>query len=270
MDPVEHFRQLVASNIRKIGEDRDFIGLSNIWVRESIRHGYAQNFTWLGRPVIQVPQDLYAIQELIWTCRPDLIIETGIAHGGSLVTSASMLAMLDYCDAVQAGTVLDPKASKRKVVGVDIDIRPHNRSAIDAHPMRHKIHLLQGSSVAPEIMAEIEKHAEGYERIMVFLDSNHTHEHVLQELELYAPYVSKGSYCVVWDTGVEDLPEGFTADRPWGKGDNPKTAVWEYRKRLESEGRTARDGDELNLAIDLTIEHKIAITASPDGFLKRV
>lgn len=270
MDPVEHFRQLVADNIRKIGEDRDFIGLSNIWVRESIRHGYAQNFTWLGRPVIQVPQDLYAIQELIWSSRPDLIIETGIAHGGSLVTSASMLAMLDYCDAVTSGTVLDPKASRRKVVGVDIDIRAHNRTAVEAHPMRHKIHLIEGSSVAPEVMEQIAKHAEGYSRVMVFLDSNHTHEHVLQELELYAPYVTKGCYCVVWDTGVEDLPEGFTADRPWGKGDNPKTAVWEYMKRLSSEGRTARDGEKLILEIDHTIEHKIAITASPDGFLKRL
>lgn len=269
-DPVEHFRQLVASNIRGIGEDRDFIGLSNIWVRESIRHGYAQNFTWLGRPVIQVPQDLYAIQELIWTCRPDLIIETGIAHGGSLVMSASMLAMLDYCDAVQAGGVLDPKASRRKVVGVDIDIRAHNRAAIDAHPMRHKIHTIQGSSIAPEIAAQVAAHAQGYDRIMVFLDSNHTHEHVLAELELYAPYVSKGSYCVVWDTGVEDLPDEIVANRPWGKGDNPKTAVWEYMKLLQGEGRKARDGAALKLDYDRTIEHKIAITASPDGFLKRI
>jgi cephalosporin hydroxylase len=270
MDPVEHFRELVANNIKSIGEDRDFLGLSNIWVRESIRHGYAQNFTWLGRPVIQVPQDLYAIQEIIWSCRPDLIIETGIAHGGSLITSASMLAMLDYCDAVVAGTTLDPKASRRKVVGVDIDIRPHNRSAIDAHPMRHKIHLLQGSSVAPEIMEQISKHAEGYNRIMVFLDSNHTHEHVLEELELYAPFVTKGSYCVVWDTGVEDLPDEMCNDRPWGKGDNPKTAVWEYMKRLSGEGRMGKDGEKLFLEIDHTIEHKIAITASPDGFLKRL
>ena len=270
LDPVEQFRKLVADNIRKIGEDRDFLGLSNIWVRESIRHSYAQNFTWLGRPVIQVPQDLYAIQELIWACRPDLIIETGIAHGGSLVTSASMLALLDYCDAVEKGTMLDPKASRRKVVGIDIDIRAHNRAAIDAHPMRHKIHTLQGSSVAPEIAREVEAHAAGYDRIMVFLDSNHTHDHVLQELELYAPYVNRGSYCVVWDTGVEDLPEGMCADRPWGKGNNPKTAVWEYMRRLERDGGKARDGGALHFEYDRTIEHKIVITASPDGFLRRV
>jgi cephalosporin hydroxylase len=181
-----------------------------------------------------------------------------------------MLALLDYCDAVDNGGVLDPRASRRKVVGIDIDIRPHNRAAINAHPMRHKIHTVAGSSIAPEVARQIARHAEGYDRVMVFLDSNHTHDHVLEELELYAPYVSQGSYCVVWDTGVEDLPENMYADRPWGKGNNPKTAVWEYMKRLQSEGRTARDGAELRLEYDRTIEHKIAITASPDGFLKRV
>ena len=268
-DPIETFRNLVAENIRKIGEDRDFLGLCNIWNRESIRHSDALNFTWLGRPVIQIPQDLYATQELIWRCRPDLIIETGIAHGGSLVMSASMLALLDYCDAIEKDVVLDPKASRRKVVGIDIDIRPHNRAAIGTHPMRHKIHTIQGSSVALEVARQVSAHAEGYDRIMVFLDSNHTHDHVLDELELYAPYVSKGSYCVVWDTGVEDLPDEMCSNRPWGKGNNPKTAVWEYMKRIAGEGRKARDGGELRFEYDRTIEHKIAITASPDGFLRR-
>ena len=270
LDAIEHFRKLVAENIRKIGEDREFIALSNLWNQAAIRHSYAQNFTWLGRPIIQAPQDIYAAQELIWTCRPDLIIETGIAHGGSLVLNASMLALLDYADAVETGCALDPKAGRRKVVGVDIDIRSHNRAAIDAHPMRHKIHSIQGSSVAPEVMEQISAHAEGYERIMVLLDSNHTHDHVLEELELYAPYVSKGSYCVVWDTGVEDLPDEMCSNRPWGKGNNPKTAVWEYMKRLRDEGRKARVGGDLSFEIDHTIEYKLAITASPDGFLKRV
>jgi cephalosporin hydroxylase len=270
LDPVEDFKKLVADNIRKIGEDRDFIGLSNVWIREANRYSYAQNFTWLGRPVIQVPQDLYAIQELIWTRRPDLIIETGIAHGGSLVMSASMLALLDYCDAAEAGVTLDPRASRRKVVGLDIDIRAHNRAAIDAHPMRHKIHTIQGSSIAPDVADQVAAHADGYEQVMVFLDSNHTHDHVLEELELYAPYVSKGSYCVVWDTGVENLPDEMCADRPWGKGNNPKTAVWEYMKRLQTPGRKARDGEALRFEYDRTIEHKLSITAAPDGFLKRV
>lgn len=270
LDPVAAFQQQVAANIKGIGEDTDFLGLSRMWNREAIRHSYALNFTWLGRPVIQTPMDLYAIQELIWTCRPDLIIETGIAHGGSLVMSASQLALLDYCDAVAAGTPLDPKASRRKVVGIDVDIRAHNRAGIDAHPLRHKIHTIEGSAIVPEIAAQVTAHAQGYDRVMVVLDSNHTHEHVLAELELYAPLVSKGSYCVVWDTGVEDLPDSMCADRPWGKGNNPKTAVWEYMRRLKDEGRKARDGGALNFNYDYTIEHKIAITAAPDGFLKRV
>jgi cephalosporin hydroxylase len=270
MDPVEDFRERVARNIRRIGEDRDFIGLSNIWVRESIRHEYAQNFTWLGRPIIQVPQDVYAMQELVWSCRPDLIIETGIAHGGSLVMSASMLALLDYCDAVAAGTVLDPKASRRKVVGVDIDIRAHNRAGIENHPLAHKLVTIEGSSIAPEVSDQVKAHAAGHQRIMVFLDSNHTHDDVLAELELYAPLTSGGSYCVVCDTGVEDLPDYMCADRPWGKGNNPKTAVREYMRLLSTEGRTAADGEKLVFETDKTIENKIVITASADGFLRRI
>ncbi|MEN7537887.1 cephalosporin hydroxylase family protein [Aurantiacibacter flavus] len=270
MSANAQFAQYVEDNIRGIGEDPAFLGMTNIWLREAIRHNYAQNFTWLGRPIIQVPQDQYAIQELIWTVRPDLIVETGIAHGGSLILSASMLAMLDYCDAVETGQPLDPRASKRKVVGVDIDIRPHNREGIEQHPMAHKIVTIEGSSIAEDIFAKVKAQAEGHETIMVFLDSNHTHDHVLAELELYAPLTSKGSYCVVWDTGVEDLPDAMCADRPWGKGDNPKTAVWEYQKRLADEGRTGADGEPLKLELDKTIENKIVITASCDGFLRRV
>ncbi len=270
MDPVEEFRERVARNIEGIAADREFIALSNTWVRESIRHEYAQNFTWLGRPVIQVPQDLYAMQELIWATRPDLIIETGIAHGGSLIMSASMLALLDYCEAASTGSVLDPGASKRRVVGVDIDFRPHNRAGIDEHPLAHMITTIEGSSVDEEIFSQVRDLAENHDRIMVFLDSNHTHDHVLKELELYAPLTSKGSYCVVWDTGVDDLPDEMCQDRPWGKEDNPKTAVREFMKRIEGEGRQGRDGEALTFEYDKTIETKITITASPDGFLKRL
>jgi cephalosporin hydroxylase len=166
--------------------------------------------------------------------------------------------------------LLDPKASRRKVVGVDIDIRAHNRAGIETHPLHHKINTIQGSSLARDIADKVAVHAEGYERVMVFLDSNHTHDHVLEELELYAPYVSKGSYCVVWDTGVEDLPDELCSDRPWGKGNNPKTAVWEYLRRLDGEGRKARDGAVLRFERDYSIEHKLMITASPDGFLRRI
>jgi cephalosporin hydroxylase len=219
---------------------------------------YSYNFAWQGRPIIQYPQDMVAMQELIWQIKPDLIIETGIAHGGSLVFSASQLAQLDLCDAIEAGITLDPKNSKRKVLGIDIDIRPHNRAAIEAHPMASRIQMIQGSSIAPEIIAQVKEVAQGYNCILVCLDSNHTHDHVLAELKAYAPLTSVGSYCCVFDTIVEDMPADMFPDRPWGPGNNPKTAVWEYLKTHPE------------FEIDKSIQHKLLITVAPDGYLKRV
>ncbi len=235
-------------------------GLRNaaaIFMRESIRAQYSYNFRVLGRPVIQYPQDIVAIQELIWEIKPDLIIETGIAHGGSLILSASMLALLDYCDAVENGEMLDPKATKRRVLGIDIDIRAHNRAAIEAHPMAHRIDMIQGSSIAPEVIAQVQAQAVGYERVMVILDSNHTHAHVLAELQAYAPLVSQGSYCVVFDTVIEDLPAGMYPDRPWDVGNNPKTAVREYLTQNP------------NFEVDEDMEAKLLITVAPGGYLRR-
>ena len=231
---------------------------------------YSYNFSWLSRPIIQYPQDIVAMQEIIWKAKPDLIIETGIAHGGSLIMNASMLAMLDYCEAVDAGKQLDPQRTCRRVLGIDIDIRPHNRSAIEAHPMSHRIDMIQGSSIAPEIIMRVHEIAKSYERVLVCLDSNHTHEHVLAELEGYAPLTSNGSYCCVFDTVVEDLPDEMFPSRPWGKGNNPKTAVLEYLSCLKTEGRKAVDGMPLNFEIDKTIEDKLMITVAPDGYLKRI
>lgn len=219
---------------------------------------YSYNFSWQGRPIIQYPQDMVAMQELIWSIKPDLIIETGIAHGGSLIFSASMLALLDMCDAIEAGEKLDPKISRRKMLGIDIDIRAHNRAAIEAHPMASRIQMIQGSSIAPEIIAEVHAVAANYSRILVCLDSNHTHDHVLAELQAYAPLASKDSYCVVFDTIVEDMPKEMYPDRPWGPGDNPKTAVWEYLKTHPE------------FKIDKNIDSKLLITVAPDGYLKRV
>lgn len=270
MDPVDEFRERVARSIETLGSDREFIDLSRTWTREACRRGYAYNFTWLGRPVIQVPQDIYAIQELVWSARPDVIVETGIAHGGSLVTSASMLALLDYCDAAETGTALDPRSSRRKVIGIDIDIRPHNRKAITAHPLAHKIEMVEGSSIDEETFEKVHARIPQDARTMLMLDSNHTHDHVLAELELYAPLVSKGCHCIVWDTGVEDLAGDMCDDRPWGKGNNPKTAVWAYMKRLNEEGRQAADGTPLAFEYDKSTEHKLSVTAAPDGFLRRV
>jgi cephalosporin hydroxylase len=211
-----------------------------------------------------------AMQELIWKIKPDLIIETGIAHGGSIIMSAAMLAQLDYCEAVEAGIPLDPKSTKRRVVALDIDIRPHNKEAIQAHPMAHFIEMIEGSSIDPVIVKRVQEIAASYKKVLVFLDSNHTHDHVLAELEAYAPLTSPGSYCCVFDTVVEDLPDDSYPDRPWSRGNNPKTAVWKYLEMLGAKPAEAADGAPLRFEIDQSIQDKLLITVAPDGYLKRV
>ncbi len=267
---MSDFSDDVAARVAANGDDPSLKAGASAFMLASLRAQYSYNFSWLGRPVIQYPQDIVAIQELIWRVRPDLIIETGIAHGGSLIMSASMLALLDYCDAVETGATLDPRATCRRVIGVDIDIRPHNRAAIEAHPMSHRIQMIQGSSVAPDVIAKVRDLAKDSQRVMVCLDSNHTYEHVLAELEAYAPMTSTGSYCCVFDTIVEDLPPEVLYGRPWGKDNSPKAAVWEYLRRLKSDGVRAADGGPLALEIDKTVENKLLITVAPDGYLRRV
>lgn len=251
------FTNLVKKQISSNASDQELIDSAKNFTELSAFARYSYNFSALGRPIIQYPQDVVAMQEIIWQVRPDLIIETGIAHGGSLIMNASMLAMLDLCDAIESGDTIDPSRSKRKVLGIDIDIRAHNREAIEAHPMASRIQMLQASSIAPEIIEQVYKIAKNYQTILVCLDSNHTHEHVLAELEAYAPLTSVGSYCVVFDTVVEDMPSEMFPDRPWGQGDNPKTAVWEYLKT------------HAEFEIDKSIQHKLMITVAPDGYLKR-
>lgn len=255
---MNDFQKEVAARIIAISDDKQLHDTASEFMRSSTIPKYSYNFFWLGRPIIQYPQDIVAMQELIWQIKPDLIIETGIAHGGSLVFSASMLAQLDLCEAIEAGETIDPKVSRRKVLGIDIDIRPHNRAAIEAHPMASRIQMIQGSSIDPEIIGQVKKVAKNYSRILVCLDSNHTHDHVLAELEAYAPLVSVGSYCVVFDTIIEDMPTDMFPDRPWSEGNNPKTAVWEYLK------------SHPEFEIDKRIQHKLLITVAPDGFLKRI
>lgn len=248
----------VARNIKGLESDFPLQKASVSWIRDSAKHNYSYNFSWMSRPIIQYPQDIVAMQELIWRIKPDLIIETGIAHGGSIILSASMLALLDMADAIENRATFNPTESKRKVLGIDIDIRAHNRSAIEIHPMASRIQMIQGSSIAPEIIDQVKQVAEGYKRILIYLDSNHTHEHVLAELEAYAPLTSVGSYCVVFDTIIEDMPADMFPERPWGPGDNPKTAVREYLK-THSE-----------FEVDKNIQHKLLITVAPEGYLKRV
>jgi cephalosporin hydroxylase len=269
-DPIAQFEEEQRLLINGYKADTDWQEMSLRWTERAFRQKYMYNFSWLGRPVIQMPAEVVAVQELIWAVKPDLVIETGIAHGGSLILSASMLALLDYCDAVEKGEVLDPQKSKRRVLGIDIDIRAHNRARIEAHPMAGRIDMIQGSSTDPAVIAEVKKCAEGFRRVMVFLDSMHTHDHVLAELEAYAPLTSPGSYCVVFDTIVEDLPDGVFPDRPWCRGNNPRTAVRGYLDILTREGRTATDGAPLKLAVDTPFEDKLVITATPGGYLKRI
>jgi len=258
MSEYQKFKDECAVEIKSMGSDGDLLASTRDWINFANLKKYSYHFEFLGRPIIQYPQDMVAMQELIWEIKPDLIIETGIAHGGSLILSASMLSLLDYCDAIEQGTMLDPKAPRRRVLGLDIDIRAHNRAAIEAHPMANRIDMVEGSSIDPAIIAQVQGIARGYERVLVCLDSNHTHEHVLAELEAYAPLVSAGSYCVVFDTLIEDMPAEMFPDRPWRPGNNPKTAVSEYLKKHPE------------FQIDKDIQNKLLITVAPDGFLKRV
>jgi len=248
----------VLLNIQELTKDLKLKKNSLQWLIDSAFKNYSYNFSWLGRPIIQYPQDMAAMQELIWDIKPDLIIETGIAHGGSLIMNASLLAMLDYCEAIENSEMLDPKMPKRRVLGIDIDIREHNRIAIEAHPMANRIDMIQGSSIAQDIISQVHEYSKNYKKILISLDSNHTHEHVLAELEAYASLTSVGSYCVVFDTVIEDLPADMFPDRPWAPGDNPKTAVWEYLKAHNE------------FEVDKNIQNKLLITVAPDGFLKRI
>lgn len=245
---MKSFKQEVSERVIANGQNNEFKVSADTFMKESTVPKYSYNFSWLGRPIIQYPQDIVAMQELVWSIQPDLIIETGIAHGGSLIFFASMLELNAACGGTQDAEVL----------GIDIDIREHNKEAIEAHPMFKRISMIQGSSIDPEIIAQVKAKAEGKQRILVCLDSNHTHEHVLAELEAYAPLTSVGSYCVVFDTIVEDMPAEMFPDRPWGPGDNPKTAVWEYLK------------SHTEFEIDKQIDYKLLISVAPDGYLKRV
>jgi len=242
MSEIERFKNEVTDNIKALGDDPKNREKTIEWLMQVSQYNYAYNFKWMGRPIIQAPQDLIALQEIIYDVKPDLIIETGIAHGGSLIFFASMLELIGHGE----------------VLGIDIDIRNHNYEEIVNHPMYKRITMLEGSSIDEKIANKVKSFAKNKKRILVSLDSNHTHDHVLKELELYADLVSVDSYCVVFDTLIEDIPDNFYNDRPWSNGNNPKTAVWKF---LE---------DNDNFVIDKSIDNKLQISAAPDGYLKRV
>jgi cephalosporin hydroxylase len=239
--PAQVFQEDCQAEIAAQGQDKQLVALGQQFYNESAKHKYTYHFSWMGRPIIQCPQDMIAMQEIIWSVRPDVIIETGIAHGGSILYYASLFELVGHGE----------------VIGIDIDIRQHNREAIEAHPMSHRVSMIQGSSIDPALVEQVRQRVAG-KKVLVVLDSNHTHEHVLEELRLYAPMVSVGSYCVVMDTVVEDMPEDAFPDRPWGKGDNPKTAVWAYLK------------ENNDFEVDASVQNKLLITVASDGYLRRV
>jgi cephalosporin hydroxylase len=243
MDPIEIFNNEKRDNIERLGKNEELKKLGIRFVTETAPNKYTYNFTWMGRPIIAFPQDMIAMQELIWELKPDLIIETGVAHGGSIIYYSSLLELIN---------------EDGLVIGIDIEIREHNRSEIEAHPMFKRIHLIEGSSVDEAIFKSVAEIAAQKKKILVCLDSNHTHEHVLRELQLYGQLVPVDSYIVVFDTMVEDMPSNWNWNNRWGKGNNPKTAVWEYLKTNDK------------FVIDKTIENKLLITVAPDGFLKRI
>jgi cephalosporin hydroxylase len=239
-DRLEFERQ-TSIRAKRMGEDAELEALTQRWIDAASDHQYTYNFRWLGLPMIQFPQDIVALQELVWTLRPDLIIETGIARGGSLIFYASMLEL--------AG-------GDGRVIGIDVDIRSHNREAIEAHPLAYRIDMLEGSSTDPHIVEIVSRIALQCDRVLVVLDSNHTYNHVLQELRSYGPLVTRDSYIIVLDTIVERMPDGTFPDRPWGRGDNPMIAV---RAFLEQDER---------FEVDRVIDHRLLISAAPSGYLR--
>ena len=243
MNKNEEYKAECADRIRNYPENKALIGSAKEFMVQTIINKYSYNFIWLGRPIIQYPQDMIAMQEIIWQVKPDLIIETGIAHGGSLIFYASLLELI---------------GNNGKVLGIDIDIREHNKEEVEKHPLFKRIILIEGSSIDPKVIEKVKKQASKARKAVVVLDSNHTHEHVLKEMQLYSTFVKIGSYLVVFDTIIEDLPEKLFSDRPWGKGNNPRTAVNEFMK-------TNHDFE-----VDKNIEDKILISVAPNGYLKRI
>lgn len=256
MNQLELFQQEVAKNIEGLGADDSLWQESLEWMHHSGQHKYTYNFEWLGRPIIQYPQDMVALQEILWRTRPDLIIETGVAHGGSLMLSASLLALLDRSDELQGHDRSHEPA--RKVLGIDIEIRPHNRSAILDHPFSSYIQLIEGSSVSKSIVEQVAQIASGYSTILVCLDSDHTFDHVYQELLAYAPLVTSQSYCIVYDTVVEYMRPEFRTNRSWGPGNSPLTAVEKFLS------------DNPSWQVDRAVDQKLQITVARSGFLRRL
>jgi cephalosporin hydroxylase len=238
-------REFEAANklaIARMAKDRALQKSSIAWIIQSAPYEYVYHFKWLGLPIIQLPADIVALQEIIWKTKPDLIIETGVARGGSMVLYASMLELI---------------GGRGRVIGIDIDIRSRNRRAIESHRLAKRIKLIEGSSTSDATLRKVKALARGRKRVLVVLDSNHTHEHVARELDLYSPLVKKGGYLLVFDTAIEHMPAGYFKDRPWDRGNNPMTAVREFLVRNK------------RFVVDREFD-KLLLSAAPDGYLRCV
>ncbi len=242
MNNFEEFEKKKEESIEKMRKDKKIHSLASDFYEFFSNYNYQYNFNWLGVPIIQIPQDIITMQEIIWETKPDLIIETGIARGGSLIFYSSLLELI----------------GKGRVLGIDIDIRKHNREKIEKHPMFKRIKMIEGSSIDEKVIRQVEEIAKKNNTIMVCLDSLHTHDHVLEELRLYSRFVSKNSYLVVFDTIVDYMPEKFSQDKPWSKGNSPATAVKQFLK------------DNKSFVVEKRFEDKMLITAAPGGYLKRI
>jgi cephalosporin hydroxylase len=218
-------------------KDEDFGALSKEWFQVSVDHKYSYQFDWLGVPIIQMPGDLVMFQDIVFRTQPDLIIETGVARGGSLIFWASMQKLCGI---------------NGNVLGIDIDIRDHAINAINGSRFTDQIRLILGSSTNPEIFSEVKQIASEFKNVMVVLDSNHTHDHVMEELNLYADLVSSNNFLLVLDTVIDDLiPD---AGRNWGPGKSPKSAVIEFM---------AKNDDFVNMK---DLEDRANLTVAPHGY----
>ena len=259
MDDHKKFKKECKKEISKQSINKKFINLSQKWIEESIKTKYTYHFDWLGRPIIQFPQDIIALQQLMWDIKPDLVIETGIARGGSLIFISSMLELLSICGSEK----------KAKVVGIDIDIRKHNEIKIKKHPLSKRIHLLKGSSTDKKIFDKVKKISKNHKKIMVILDSNHNHQHVLEELKIYAPLVTSNSYCIIFDTIIDYMPNKFNKKKNWTNKKNPKTAIDEYLNYIKKDKPKDYNKKFLNFSIDRNLDNLIMLSNAPGGFLKR-
>jgi cephalosporin hydroxylase len=234
-DPID-FAAIAAMN-----QDPAMTQAVKTFLGKTFTYGYYRNFKWLGRPIIQYPQDIIALQELIWDYRPTLVLETGVAHGGALIFYASILELI---------------GGRGDVVGIEVEFREHNKKATAEHPLAKRISVIEGSSTDAAVIDRVRKLAAQHERVMVILDSLHTHEHVLAELRAFSPLVKKGGPLVVYGTSTGEIDPSIDLKREWTTTRNPKSALEEFM----------RENDRF--VVDHEINDKLMITDAPGGYLR--